>query len=65
MVESTNFDQMESDEDKTLKDAHIFDPTKNVEEELNYEFQVRDPCQVSGTTLYKITGRDKEGLFEG
>jgi hypothetical protein len=56
---------MESDEDKTLKDAHIFDPTKNVEEELNYEFQVRDPCQVSGTTLYKITGRDKEGLFEG
>lgn len=42
MVEASEA-QMESIEDKMLKDAHIFDPSKEDGEDLNTEFQVRDP----------------------
>ena len=42
MVEATDA-QLENIEDKMLKDAHIFDPSKEEDQEQHTEFQVRDP----------------------
>ena len=32
---------------------------------MSLEFTCRNPVNSSGTVLYTVTGRDKEGLFEG
>lgn len=52
-------------EDKLLQNVNIFEPAANSIDEVSLEFTVRDPIKQSGTTLYKVTGRDREGLFEG
>lgn len=65
MVEP-NVEVQEDADDKILSDAKIFDPqNESLADESLAEFTVRDPVNTSGTVLYKITGRDKEGLFEG
>ena len=55
----------EDAEDKILNDAKIYDPQADSADDASAEFTVRDPASTSGTTLYKITGRDRDGLFEG
>jgi hypothetical protein len=61
-VEATHDDA--ADDDK-LTDAKIFDPQQDNLDEAVLEFMVRDPQNSNGTMLYKITGRDKDGMFEG
>jgi|SanBayMetagenome_1026888.scaffolds.fasta_scaffold442660_1 hypothetical protein len=63
MVEASE-DNRDAD-DKLLKDAKIFDPQADNLDEEALEFKVRDPQNQSGTVLYKVAGRDKEGSFEG
>ena len=67
MVELNNkADEMVEDaEDKIITDAKIYDPQALELDEVSAAFTVRDPVNTSGTILYKITGKDKEGIFEG
>jgi hypothetical protein len=63
MVEATEANtEIKSD---VITDAKIYDPQQENLDSLSLEFTVRNPVNNSGTVLYTVTGRDKEGLFEG
>ena len=63
MVEASD-SQVETKSD-VFADAKIFDPQQENLDSLSLEFTCRNPVNSSGTVLYTVTGRDKEGLFEG
>ena len=52
-------------DDKVIKDAAIYNASTEEVDQASLEFMVRDPQNQSGTVLYKVCGRDKEGMFEG
>jgi hypothetical protein len=52
-------------DDKILKDSKIYESTSDNMDEMSLEFTCRDPQNVSGTVMYKVTAREKDGLFEG
>ena len=68
MVEATdnNDDIKDADaDDKILNDAKIFDVASGDLDSVTAQFSVRDPINSSGKVIYKISGVDREGAFEG